>query len=68
MWNMISTLRKKSDFGWDENLRMITCEMNVYDKEVIVCELFLFIIKFILVLIFYFYFFEIVLFLLIGTS
>jgi hypothetical protein len=40
MWNIISTLRKKSGFGWDGNLRMITCERNVYDEEVIVCDFF----------------------------
>lgn len=36
MWNIIGTLRKKSGFGWDENLRMITCERKVYDEEVVV--------------------------------
>jgi len=34
MWNIIGTLRKKSGFGWDENLRMITCDKKVYDEEV----------------------------------
>lgn len=36
MWNIIGTLRKKSGFGWDENLRMITCDKKVYDEEVVV--------------------------------
>jgi hypothetical protein len=36
MWNIIGTLRKKSGFGWDENLRMITCDKKVYDEEVMV--------------------------------
>jgi hypothetical protein len=40
MWNIIGTLREKSGFGWDENLRMITCDKKVYDKEVKVCDLF----------------------------
>jgi hypothetical protein len=59
MWNIISTLRKKSGFGWDENLRMITCERNVYDEEVMVCDFF----KKIYISI-DFFFFEIIFFLL----
>jgi hypothetical protein len=35
MWNIIGTLHRKSGFGWDENLRMITCD-KVYDEEVVV--------------------------------
>jgi hypothetical protein len=29
MCNIIGTIRKKSGFGWDEKLRMITCEKKV---------------------------------------
>ncbi|XP_030923405.1 L10-interacting MYB domain-containing protein-like [Quercus lobata] len=34
MWRTIQTLRKKSGFGWDENLKMITCDAKTYQEEV----------------------------------
>ncbi|XP_030930819.1 uncharacterized protein LOC115956644 [Quercus lobata] len=34
MWSTIQTLRKKSGFGWDENLKMITCDAKTYQEEV----------------------------------
>ena len=36
MWSTIQTLRKKSGFGWDENLKMITCDAKTYQEEVMV--------------------------------
>jgi hypothetical protein len=35
MWTIINTLLGKSGFGWDENLRIITCA-KVYDEEMVV--------------------------------
>nr|POF05631.1 hypothetical protein CFP56_28874 [Quercus suber] len=34
MWSTIEKLRKKSDFGWDDNLKMITCDAKTYQEEV----------------------------------
>ncbi|XP_050242341.1 uncharacterized protein LOC126691332 [Quercus robur] len=34
MWATIQELRKKSGFGWDENLKMITCDAKTYQEEV----------------------------------
>ncbi|XP_050241018.1 uncharacterized protein LOC126689897 [Quercus robur] len=34
MWSTIQTLRKKSGFGWDKNLKMITCDAKTYQEEV----------------------------------
>nr|POE80588.1 hypothetical protein CFP56_14996 [Quercus suber] len=34
MWRTIQTLRKKSGFGWDDNLKMITCDAKTYQEEV----------------------------------
>ncbi|XP_030937174.1 uncharacterized protein LOC115962468 [Quercus lobata] len=34
MWSTIQTLRKKSGFGWDDNLKMITCNSKTYQEEV----------------------------------
>ena len=36
MWSTIQTIRKKSGFGWDDNLKMITCDAKTYQKEVMV--------------------------------
>ena len=36
MWLTIQTIRKKSDFGWDDNLKMITCDAKTYQEEVMV--------------------------------
>ena len=36
MWSTIQTLRKKSGFGWDDNLKMITCDAKIYQEEVMV--------------------------------
>ncbi|KAL0013362.1 hypothetical protein SO802_000431 [Lithocarpus litseifolius] len=34
-WNTIALLlNKKSGFGWNDDLKMITCDRTVYDKEV----------------------------------
>ena len=34
-WNTIALLRnKKSGFGWNDDLKMITCDRTVYDEEV----------------------------------
>uniref|UniRef100_A0A2N9I3Z0 Myb/SANT-like domain-containing protein n=1 Tax=Fagus sylvatica TaxID=28930 RepID=A0A2N9I3Z0_FAGSY len=33
-WNTITELRQKSGFGWDDDLKMITCDRNVYDEAV----------------------------------
>ena len=36
-WNTIALLRnKKSRFGWNDDLKMITCDRIVYDEEVVV--------------------------------
>ncbi|XP_050269754.1 uncharacterized protein LOC126713871 isoform X2 [Quercus robur] len=34
MWSTIQTIRKKSGFGWDDNLKMITCDAKTYQEEV----------------------------------
>ena len=34
MWSTIKTIRKKSCFGWDDNLKMITCDTKTYQEEV----------------------------------
>ena len=36
IWSTIQTLRKKSGFGWDDNLKMITCDAKTYQEEVMV--------------------------------
>ena len=36
MWSTIQTLRKKSRFGWDNDLKMITCDTKTYQEEVMV--------------------------------
>ena len=36
MWTTIQTIRKKSGFGWDDNLKMITCDAKTYQEEVVV--------------------------------
>ena len=36
MWSTIQTIRKKSGFGWDDNLKMITCDSKTYQEEVMV--------------------------------
>ena len=36
MWTTIQTIRKKSGFGWDNNLKMITCDAKTYQEEVMV--------------------------------
>ncbi|XP_050240783.1 uncharacterized protein LOC126689590 [Quercus robur] len=40
-WNTIALLRnKKSGFGWNDDLKMITCDRTVYDEEVEKIEMF----------------------------
>nr|POF18833.1 hypothetical protein CFP56_25485 [Quercus suber] len=34
MWTIIQTIRKKSGFRWDDNLKMITCDAKTYQEEV----------------------------------
>nr|POE50864.1 l10-interacting myb domain-containing protein [Quercus suber] len=34
MWSTIEKLRKKNGFGWDDNLKMITCDAKTYQEEV----------------------------------
>ena len=42
-WNTIALLRnKKSGFGWNNDLKMITCDRTMYDKEVKVRNFFFF--------------------------
>ena len=36
MLTTIQTIRKKSGFGWDDNLKMITCDAKTYQEEVMV--------------------------------
>ncbi|KAL4614671.1 hypothetical protein ACB092_07G070200 [Castanea dentata] len=36
MWTTIQTLQKKSGFGWDDSLKMITCDAKTYQEEVMV--------------------------------
>ena len=36
MWSTIQTIRKKSGFGWNDNLKMITCDTKTYQEEVTV--------------------------------
>ena len=34
-WNTITLFRnKKSGFGWNDDLKMITCDRTMYDEEV----------------------------------
>ena len=35
-WSTIQTIRKKNGFGWDDNLKMITCNAKTYQEEVMV--------------------------------
>ena len=30
MWSTIQTIRKKNGFGWNNNLKMITCDAKTY--------------------------------------
>ncbi|XP_075663452.1 uncharacterized protein LOC142633058 [Castanea sativa] len=34
MWTTIQSLQKKSGFGWDDSLKMITCDAKTYQEEV----------------------------------
>ncbi|XP_075650260.1 uncharacterized protein LOC142620845 [Castanea sativa] len=34
MWTTIQTIRKKSGFGWNDNIKMITCDVKTYQEEV----------------------------------
>nr|XP_023873720.1 uncharacterized protein LOC111986321 [Quercus suber]POE84250.1 hypothetical protein CFP56_73123 [Quercus suber] len=36
IWTTIQTIRKKSGFSWDDNLKMITCDVKTYQEEVMV--------------------------------
>ena len=36
MLTTIQTIRKKSGFGWDDNLKMITCDAKTYQEEVMI--------------------------------
>ena len=36
MWTTIQTIRKKSGFGWDDNLKIIICDAKTYQEEVMV--------------------------------
>ena len=36
MWSTIQTIRKKSGFGWDDNLKIITSNVKTYQLEVMV--------------------------------
>ena len=36
MWSTIQTIRKKTGFGWNDNLKMITCDTKTYQEEVMV--------------------------------
>ena len=36
MWTTIQTIRKKSGFDWDDNLKMITCDAKTYQEEFMV--------------------------------
>lgn len=38
MRSTIQELRKKSGFGWNDNLKMITRDANTYQEEVMVCH------------------------------
>ena len=35
-WKLIQEIKKKSEFGWDDNLKMITCDKQTYGAEVLV--------------------------------
>ena len=35
-WKLIQEIRKKSGFGWDDNLKIITCDKQTYDAELLV--------------------------------
>ena len=36
IWSTVQTIRKKSGFDWDDNLKMITCDAKTYQEEVMV--------------------------------
>ena len=38
IWSTIQELCKKSGFGWNDNLKMITRDAKTYQKEVMVCH------------------------------
>lgn len=35
-WQIICKIRGESGFGWDDNLKMITCDTTTYDEAVTV--------------------------------
>ena len=35
-WKTIQSIRNNSGFGWDDNLKMITCDKKTYDEYVMV--------------------------------
>ena len=35
-WQIICTIRGESGFGWDDNMKMITCDRATYDAAVMV--------------------------------
>ena len=42
-WNTIALVcNKKSEFGWNDDLKMITCDRIVYDEEVEVRNIYYF--------------------------
>ncbi|MFQ6666116.1 hypothetical protein Gotur_032595, partial [Gossypium turneri] len=40
-WQIICTIGVESDFGWDDNMKMITCDRATYDAAVMKYEPFL---------------------------
>ena len=35
MWTTIQTIRKKSGFGWDDNLKIIICDAKTYQEVMV---------------------------------
>ncbi|PPS14912.1 hypothetical protein GOBAR_AA05666 [Gossypium barbadense] len=35
-WRIICTIRDESGFGWDDNMKMITCDRATYDAVVMI--------------------------------
>ena len=39
-WILIQEIKKKSEFVWDDNLKIITCDKQTYGAEVLVLNLY----------------------------
>ncbi|MBA0743425.1 hypothetical protein Gogos_006105 [Gossypium gossypioides] len=40
-WQIICTIQAESGFGWDDNIKMITCDRSTYDAIVMIIYLYM---------------------------